>query len=751
MGKSICLVTVEFDGLTVNGGIGSYYNEVAKLLSRSGWSVVVLFYSGEGVDIGQFAERYYASYGIPIFDAGELCGESGEDLQEIGRDCIWSHARSHVFHEALQVLIEKYGYEFDLIEFSDCYATAFVPVSMKKNLGCYENSRLIVKLHSPSQWHFDGLSQEWQGFDDTKYYYIERYAVENADVLVSPTYHLIRWCKEHGWNIRPDASICGNPFLMDPASFGVCGGFGKRKEIVFFGRFEERKGLIEYIEALNYIKSIQPGFASEYKLTFVGKANTISKEQITSKLPGYNCQYMTFMTKEEAIRYLVCFAGLVVLPSKLDNFPNTVIECMGAGVPFVTSRSGGIPEILGIGSELYASVSCDIDDPRNLGDLIIRYLGYDDRQVRKLLDLSLRRVKEVTDPDKIIQWYEQRLLENIEKSPGGEIVEMEAPWVTVIIPTRNLTTSRYLEATLKSLLAQTYRNVRIVVEDSSTEPKALMMLKHLKMSYGSIEFNHRDNNGIGSALNLALPQVDTKYVMEVDGDNIAKPEMIGTFVECMERRKDVAALSCYYAAFKNQDEPKLLDINNSRKKNFKPYYYFKPTGMCLPLLLFENTQGDANSIFLTSVLKSIGGWPDEKRKGFQDWSLWIKLLANGYEADVIRKVLYYYRIHGSNYIKSKKLFDVDQVNLEYIHELALKRPEFFFMNCYEGIHRLIRRPSIGLSNPANANDVQELEVLRKSTLYAVGKKMGHIAERSPKIKKTLELSGAFIKKVLSKN
>ena len=37
---------------------------------------------------------------------------------------------------------------------------------------------------------------------------------------------------------------------------------------------------------------------------------------------------------------------LAVISSLVDNFPNTVLECVGAGVPLLVSNVGGIPEII---------------------------------------------------------------------------------------------------------------------------------------------------------------------------------------------------------------------------------------------------------------------------------------------------------------------------------------------------------------------------------------------------------------------
>lgn len=684
MGKSICLATAELEGLTRNAGIGTYYHELAKLLKQDGWDVVILFHPYDHRDISKFCEEYHNTYRIPIYDPRKLCKR--EYVSEIWRDANWYQARSHIFHEAIQVLIRKYGYKFDLIEFPEWGGIGFIPILMNKNFGSYRGSKIIVKLHSPEIWILEAHERSWLSFNNLKIDYMERYSFENADIQVSPTNYLLQFCHGHGWRVKPDASICRYPVSLNNKNESV-GDRSQCDEIIFFGRFEERKGIIKFVEALNYIKSAVPTFSHEHKITFIGKEGSVSKRYILDNLTDFECKLFT-LSREQAVNYVSQNARIVVIPSITDNFPNTVLECMHSWIPFVTSRSGGIPEMLGVGSELYNSISCVSDDPRNLGDLILKYLNYDGGTVQELLRLAHSRVKEITNSKAILDWYNEKASKN--KEYQLERRNEELPLVTIIVPTKDRTTSNYLETAIRSLFAQTYENVQILISDSSTESAATKTLENLEKKYPSLKVIRHNEEGVGNAMNLALSHVDTKYVLEVDADNIAKPDMVQTMVECMENRSDVAALSCYYAGFTDETEDKVLrDIEG--KCNYTPTYYYKPTGAVPIVLFFENTQGDANSIFLTDVVKMIGGWPTETN-GVHDWSMWIKLLANGYNVDVIPKTLFYYRNRQESTYKTKRQFHVDESNIKYVRKLIENRSEYFSYG-YESLHRLIRHPA----------------------------------------------------------
>jgi glycosyltransferase involved in cell wall biosynthesis len=52
-----------------------------------------------------------------------------------------------------------------------------------------------------------------------------------------------------------------------------------------------------------------------------------------------------WIPREEVIRHLQQTA-LVILPSYSEGIPNILLEAMAAGAPILTTRVGGIPEIL---------------------------------------------------------------------------------------------------------------------------------------------------------------------------------------------------------------------------------------------------------------------------------------------------------------------------------------------------------------------------------------------------------------------
>jgi hypothetical protein len=121
---------------------------------------------------------------------------------------------------------------------------------------------------------------------------------------------------------------------------------GANPEIIFFGRLEERKGLIEFVEAL--IALAGKGMTG-FSVTFLGKeirlysslgGRVSSGEYIRRKLDGQGFPYqiLSDLSSQGAIAYVRrSRSAIVCLASPTDNFPNTGLEMAQVPVPLVLS------------------------------------------------------------------------------------------------------------------------------------------------------------------------------------------------------------------------------------------------------------------------------------------------------------------------------------------------------------------------------------------------------------------------------
>jgi glycosyltransferase involved in cell wall biosynthesis len=212
------------------------------------------------------------------------------------------------------------------------------------------------------------------------------------------------------------------------------------------------------------------------------------------------------------------------------------------------------------------------------------------------------------------------------------------PLVTIAIPHYNL--GHHLPATLDSVVNQTYWNLEIfVIDDGSTDPDSLRVLALLRSRYPQVRFLSQTNSGIGATRNRGLAEAQGSYFLPMDADNIARPDMVERLVTCLELQPHLAAATCYFLAFTN-GEP--VEPSSFR-------YAYRPTGGPHTLASIRNIYGDANALFRTAALRSVGGFETDRDTSFEDWEVFVKLIHAGLEVDVLPDHLFYYRHLESGY------------------------------------------------------------------------------------------------------
>jgi glycosyltransferase involved in cell wall biosynthesis len=182
---------------------------------------------------------------------------------------------------------------------------------------------------------------------------MEKSCCELADFLISPSSYLLDWMRGHAWAL-PDISRCIPNFVSSPGNGRPAmprqhlAGPGIR-EIVFFGRLEERKGVRIFCDA---IAMLPERLLSGRTITFLGKEDHFRADDLRSRLTplldkaGATLLFFTGYDSVEAREYLRREGVLAVMPSLRENSPCTVSECLESGVPFIASSRGGGKELI---------------------------------------------------------------------------------------------------------------------------------------------------------------------------------------------------------------------------------------------------------------------------------------------------------------------------------------------------------------------------------------------------------------------
>ncbi len=185
--------------------------------------------------------------------------------------------------------------------------------------------------------------------------HLERASIELADVVVSPSAYLVEWMRDQGWQLPEQTLVI--PYFTGSGATGEPipnlarnEGGDHVQRLVFFGRFEEKKGLRSFVTALN---ALEPGLIDGVELEFLGKATaTWTRDRVdgllaeTTRRALRRVSFETELDQPEALARLNRPGTLAVMPSLGDNSPNTVYECLEHGIPFIAGKAGGIPELI---------------------------------------------------------------------------------------------------------------------------------------------------------------------------------------------------------------------------------------------------------------------------------------------------------------------------------------------------------------------------------------------------------------------
>lgn len=231
------------------------------------------------------------------------------------------------------------------------------------------------------------------------------------------------------------------------------------------------------------------------------------------------------------------------------------------------------------------------------------------------------------------------------------------PLVSIIIPVYN--GSNYLAEAIDSALAQTYKNIEIIVindgsnDDGKTEQVAL--------SYGEkIRYYAKENGGVSSALNFGIEQMSGEYFSWLSHDDIYLPEKIDSQVKKIRTNQDIVL--CYGSLMDKDKKPikyrvKMLDKQLDGKGLFNKYiqgYGLNGLGFLIPKNVFADV-----------------GYFDESMRYLQDLDLWLRILWGDYRFICHKESLVVSRVHKAqttnimqdHFAKDRASLAVKHINL----------------------------------------------------------------------------------------
>lgn len=133
---------------------------------------------------------------------------------------------------------------------------------------------------------------------------------------------------------------------------------------------------------------------------------------------------------------------------------------------------------------------------------------------------------------------------------------MEYPLLSVIVPVYNV--EKYLIRCVRSIQAQTYPNLEIILVDDGSPDRSGVMCDELAADDNRIRVIHKRNGGLSSARNAGLDSMRGEYVAFVDSDDWIEPDMYECLYHTMVQ--EGAQIACCGIAL--CDDEKVLSYMN---------------------------------------------------------------------------------------------------------------------------------------------------------------------------------------------
>lgn len=116
----------------------------------------------------------------------------------------------------------------------------------------------------------------------------------------------------------------------------------KKDFILYTGKFDFGKGLIDLLEIAEMLKESHP----DVKVIMIGNGSIKKKiDKIIRKKKLFNVKVLNHLPHDELLEYYRC-SKVYVLPSYYEGLPTTILEAMACKLPVVASNISGIPELV---------------------------------------------------------------------------------------------------------------------------------------------------------------------------------------------------------------------------------------------------------------------------------------------------------------------------------------------------------------------------------------------------------------------
>jgi len=206
--------------------------------------------------------------------------------------------------------------------------------------------------------------------------------------------------------------------------------------------------------------------------------------------------------------------------------------------------------------------------------------------------------------------------------------------VSVIIPMYNA--ELYIGETLSFALAQTHRNIEIIVVDDGSTDGSAAVVELVAATDARVRLIRQPNRGVAHARNCAITEAQGQFIAPLDADDLWHPKKIEWQIMAIQQSPRIGCVTTWCCT-----------IDAESRVLWKPEDGVCWTGYVLPMLVLENFAGCASSpLMRRDCVLEAGGYDASlharNAQGCEDWKL-LLAIAQKYDLVVLPLPLTGYR------------------------------------------------------------------------------------------------------------
>ncbi len=510
------------------------------------------------------------------------------------------------------------------IHYHDYSGIGFRIAQAAKSRDLPERINTIVSLNGNHQY-VENASGVCSFFVDELEIAQEKISTELADYVIAPTQFIVDLTIANGFKLEASkVKVLRHPFVLTPS---VNEPRRQIRRLVFFGKRVAMKG---YPDFLAVAKRLVEKYPVIQEVVFIGPQSDICLEQL-AQLKAIVSVVEYNLSSRDAKNLLAFLApeSLVLFPNPQENFGNVIIEAVSAEIPFICYLRGGIKEVLL--SEFQDDFACACDNAALF------------KQAENLINMTPDNLVEKVFKIKqaYLEFYNEinQAWKNISKTlPTKTLpkIEFESKDLTLMIPVYE-TNLKYVRQLFDSLKLAVFKPSKIIIVDDCSRGDYFQKLEALCLEELEIPYQlllNSKNLGCAGARNTALKVCDTKYLANIDSDDIPYPNFFLNLYQAIEADPE-SAVAIGFSDIISVD--KLIESENVINS-------LRAYGDGIAANLRLNKLGQAMGVVNTKVVRELGGWTGNQMESGDDFRVYAKMICANFKIAVFPLTISAYRM-----------------------------------------------------------------------------------------------------------